>query len=415
MWRRLSGRVRGASIACLGASFLVAGCAKKERSDLSVWHQMEGEGKRVLQEQIDRFEAEHPGWEVTQLYKETEELRTHFQTAAVAGSGPDLVYGPADQVGPFDAMGLILPLEEFFAEEELADWAEGGLVYHRGHLYQIGDRVGNHLALVYNRALVSDPPEDTGALIRLGKRLARDEDGDGRPDRYALVWNYSEPFFFIPFLSGFGGWVMDEDARPTLDTPEMEAALRFSVDLKDRYRICPLDADRETADALFKSGAAAMIINGPWAWGGYTRAGVDYGVARIPRIEETGLWPAPMISTKGYSINVAVKGERLARVLELLRFLTSTRVQLEFTRVLHTAPARKSAREASVVADDPLLRQSLHQLEVGRPMPIAPEMRAVWDAMKPNYQAVMAGAKSPAEAARDMQALAERKIAELNE
>jgi len=44
-----------------------------------------------------------------------------------------------------------------------------------------------------------------------------------------------------------------------------------------------------------------------------------------------------------------------------------------------------------------------------------PEMRAIWDAMRPQYQSVMAGTKSPADAARDMQALAERKIAEMNE
>jgi maltose-binding protein MalE len=99
----------------------------------------------------------------------------------------------------------------------------------------------------------------------------------------------------------------------------------------------------------------------------------------------------------------------------LLRFLTSAEVQVEFSRVLHTAPSRISARASAVVAEDDLLRQSLHQLEVGRPMPIIPEMRAVWDAMRPNYQAVMAGTMTPEDAARNMQEMAERKIREINE
>ncbi|MCK4548238.1 MAG: extracellular solute-binding protein [Candidatus Eisenbacteria sp.] len=394
---------------------ILPGCGQRGADrPLSVWHQMEGAGREVLQKQLDRFMESHPGWEVTQLYKETEELRTHFQTAALAGSGPDLVYGPADQIGPFETMGLIQPLENLVSPDTV-DWAEGARVYFGGHLYQIADRVGNHLALVYNRDLLQDPPLDTAELIRIGKGLTRDLNGDGRLDQYALVWNYSEPFFFIPFLSGFGGWVVDEESHPTLNTPEMVAALRFCANLKDLHRIAPLDADRETADALFKGGRAAMIINGSWAWGGYTKAGIDYGVARIPRIEKTGRWPAPMISAKGYSININVRGERLVRVTELLEFLTGAEVQIKFSRALHTVPARISARESAEVGKDDLLRQSIRQFEVGRPMPIVPEMRAIWDAMRPNYQAVMAGTKSPPEAARDMQALAEQRIAEMNE
>jgi arabinogalactan oligomer/maltooligosaccharide transport system substrate-binding protein len=46
---------------------------------------------------------------------------------------------------------------------------------------------------------------------------------------------------------------------------------------------------------------------------------------------------------------------------------------------------------------------------------VVPELRAIWDAMRPSYQAVLGGAKTPRQAARDMQALALRKIAEMNE
>ena len=48
-------------------------------------------------------------------------------------------------------------------------------------------------------------------------------------------------------------------------------------------------------------------------------------------------------------------------------------------------------------------------------MPVVPEMRAVWDAMRPHVQAVMAGSESPEVAAQKMQALAEKKIREMNE
>jgi maltose-binding protein MalE len=48
-------------------------------------------------------------------------------------------------------------------------------------------------------------------------------------------------------------------------------------------------------------------------------------------------------------------------------------------------------------------------------MPIAPELRAVWDAMRPAYQSVLGGTLNPREAAAKMQADAEAKIREMNE
>ena len=59
--------------------------------------------------------AVHPGVMVEQLFKETEELRSGFIVAAIAGQGPEIVYGPSDQVGPFEVMNIILPLEDLFA------------------------------------------------------------------------------------------------------------------------------------------------------------------------------------------------------------------------------------------------------------------------------------------------------------
>jgi len=48
-------------------------------------------------------------------------------------------------------------------------------------------------------------------------------------------------------------------------------------------------------------------------------------------------------------------------------------------------------------------------------MPVVPELRAIWDAMRPSYQAVLAGTKSAEQAARDMQGMALRRIKEMNE
>ena len=48
-------------------------------------------------------------------------------------------------------------------------------------------------------------------------------------------------------------------------------------------------------------------------------------------------------------------------------------------------------------------------------MPIVPELRAVWDAMRPAYQSVLGGTLAPEAAAAQMQRDAEAKIREMNE
>jgi len=335
--------------------------------------------------------------------------------AAIAGQGPDLVYGPSDQIGPFEVMGIIEPLEGLFDSTFLGSFIPQGLTTYHGHLYQIADKLGNHLTLIYNKDMVQVPPETDEELIALGMKLTVDRDGDGKPDVYGLSWNYTEPFFFIPFMTGFGGWVMTDDGQPTLDNQGTVDGLNFIRDLRDKYHMIPAESDYNIADMLFKDGKSAMIINGDWSWAGYRKAGVNFGVAPLPRITRTGLWCEPMISPKGYSLNANVKPDKRAIVLKLLRFLMEPSVQLETARALNTMPTRREAVMSEFVQQDDILRNSAKQIEQGRPMPVVPELRAIWDAMRPSYQAVLGGAKTPKQAARDMQALALRKIAEMNE
>ena len=407
---RLSGILSGLIL------FLGLSCAMREDPNrIVIWHQMRVDERLILEDQIRQFMTLHPDIRVEAIYKETEELRSGFIIAAIAGQGPDLVYGPSDQVGPFQVMDIIRPLEPLFDTTLLQAFNPKGLTWYKGHLYQVADKLGNHLTLVYNKRLVKEPPRTDEELIALGRKLTLDTDGDGKIDQYALTWNYTEPFFFIPFMTGFGGWIMDDQGNPALDNPGTIGGLQFIKELRDTYRIIPPEADYNIADALFKDGKAAMIVNGDWSWSGYRKAGIDIGVAPLPRITRTGLWCAPMVSPKGYSINANVPPEKVALVAQFLRFILGPENQLQTAKALETMPTWKALYTDPFIRDDEILINSERQIELGRPMPVVPELRAIWDAMRPSYQAVLGGAKTPEQAARDMQRLALQKIAEMNE
>lgn len=397
----------------------VGGCAgasgpppEGEPVVVRIWHQKDAAERQFLDDWAAAYNASQDSVVVETLYKETEELRNHYVFAAIGGKGPDLIFGPADNMGTLGITETIRPLDDLVDPAFLAGFTDDGRVTYDGKLYGLADQIGNHLTFVYNPALLPEPPATLAELAALGSTLTKDLDGDGDPDQYALVWNYTEPFFFIPFLTSFGGWVMDDAGNPTLDTPETVAAIQYVLDLRDRYDVIPREADYETAKALFRDDYAAATIDGPWSWGGYRDAGVDVQLTPLPVNEETGLYAQPMAAAKAYSLNPAVPDWKLPAVLGVLRMLTGDEVQAQMARQLATIPVRTAVRQSDVMESSDALRQSLAQIEHSRPMPTAPQMRQIWDAMRGPYQLVMNGQVTAAEGARLMQEQAEKRIAD---
>ncbi|WP_420455163.1 extracellular solute-binding protein [Rubrivirga sp.] len=400
-------------------ALVAAGCAAPsgppppgEPVVVRVWHQKDAAERAFLEDWAAAYNARQDTVRLETLYKETEELRNHYVFAAIGERGPDLIFGPADNMGTLGITETIRPLDDLVDPAFLAGFTDDGRVMYDGRVYGLADQIGNHLTFVYNPALLPEPPATLAELAALGSTLTRDTDGDGDPDEYALVWNYTEPFFFVPFLTSFGGWVMDDDGNPTLDTPETVAAIQYVLDLRDEHGVIPREADYETAKALFRDDLAAATIDGPWSWGGYQEAGVDVQLAPLPVNETTGLRARPMAAAKAYSLNPAVPDWKLPTVLGVLRLLTDDAIQADMARQLATIPVRTAVRESDVMTSSATLTQSLAQIEHSLPMPTEPQMRQIWDAMRGPYQLVMNGQVTAAEGARLMQEQAEKRIAD---
>jgi len=372
------------------------------------------ENRKILREVCDEYEKNNQDLKINLTYRETEELRSSYQAAAMGGSGPELIYGPSDQVGPFSVMGIIQPLDDLLSQIYFDQFVKNAVVKLNKQIWMVGDVVGNHLMLIYNKDLISSPPDNTTELIEIGKQMTVDTDGDGKIDQYGLVWNFTEPFFYVPWLGGFGEWLLTEDNTPNLNTVGNRRGFQFIKALRDDHQIIPKECDYEIANAMFKTGRAAMIINGDWSWGDYSGV-VDFGIARIPKVSETGKWPSPLVSTKGYSININTTGEKLTETLKLMTHLTSADVQLYFTQRINSQPSAIAALNNHKVKNNILLQKSAEIIAVGRPMPIIPEMRAIWDALREQYQAVLGGTISPKIAARRSQENSVKQIKIMNE
>jgi maltose-binding protein MalE len=392
---------------------ILAGCGSSDdRVRIRIWHEKRAAERDLFEDAIAEYNRSHAGIVVETLYRETEELRNLYVVAAVGGRGPDLIYSPADNAGVFDLTDVVMPLDSLFTPAFFDGFMDAGLVRYENRTMMISDQVRTFLAFVHNRKLLPEAPQTIDQWIAALQAATIDIDGDGTPDQYGMTWNYREPFFFIPFLSCFGGWVMDEAGNPTLDTPETVRAIKFVIDLRDKYHVIPGESDYEMAEALFQEGRAASIINGPWAFAGYGNAGVDYGIAPLPQHHETGNWCAPMVATSGYAVNSNVPADKLPHIRELIEFLTSAEMQERMIHEIESIPVREELRDLPAVKNSERLQSMIRQIEVGRPMPVEPQMRQIWDGMRGPYQLVMNGAVSPEEGARMMQQEVKKRIAD---
>ena len=358
---------------------------------------------------IAKFEKANPNIKIKRVHYETEDLRYNFQNAALAGNPPALVVGPADTVGVYATMGIIKPIAEVKALSKavIPSLVPQGVEQLKidGELYGIPEQIGNHLTLIYNKKFVKKAPDTFEEMFSTNYGT-----------QYKLVYNLNEPFWSVGFLGAYGGWVMDAKKKPTLNTPAMVKALQFMHDLKFKYKAVPAEADYPTADTLFKDGKAAFIINGDWSYKDYEKVlGANLGIARVPKLPAGGDYYTPMTAVQGIFVAEGLDANVEAAAAKFIEYITSKNVQLAIAQKNNTLPVNKEAANDASLKKDPMVAASIAQMMEGKPMPVVPEMRAIWDALRPSQEEIMANKTTPQAAAAKMQALAEQKIKEMNQ
>lgn len=389
-----------------------AGTSETKKVTINFWEQDDDKTQKVLDTLIKDFDTKNPNITVKRTHYETEELRKQFVSSAQGGAGADVVLGPNDNIGTFATGSLIQPADEVVSADFLKTLDPKSLdaAKYQGKQYMVPDRNGNELLLIYNKKLVPEAPKTFEELIDISKKLQAD-----KKVQNGLVFNEVEPFFTIPYLAAFGGKVFADvnaaSPEPTLDTRAVKDWMSFVKKLHDDG-IIPKEATDTVPDSLFKDGKVAFIVNGPWAFGDYQKANVDFGIAAIPSIN--GKDPAPMSAVKGYLISASVKDSaKKDAVKKFIEFMNTKDSQLAMVAAHSQLPTNLEALKDDKITKDALILGQKQQLDKSIPMPIVPQMRAIWDAMKPVQQEVLTGKTKPEDAAASMQQKAEKGIKDL--
>lgn len=379
-------------------------------NQIFVWEQEDSQATPYMDRVFREFESlpENKDLEIVRTHYQTEDLRQQFQAASLAGVPPELIFSPSDTAGVYAISGFILPVNEYF---ETGDYNKAAIesISLDGKTWGIPVSNGNHLMLFYNKSIVKVSPKSTKELFE----MCADPRIKAKTE-YCMAFDMGEPFWLMPWLGAFGGWPL-ENKTPTLNTPALKNAINFYLDLKYSKKIVPKECDYNCMDSLFKEEKAAFIINGDWAISGYLNRFKDkLGIALLPRLSETNAYPTPMISGKYFMISSEIKKEKLEKVISLLKFYTNKKNQIAQFKELKRLPSLRDAANSKEIMEDPISRISMKQILKGRPMPMAVEMRAIWDLMR-NYLGLAITKKMDVDiAAEKLQTNVTKKIDEMN-
>ena len=154
-----------------------------------------------------------------------------------------------------------------------------------------------------------------------------------------------------------------------------------------------------------------MLVSGHWALAGYQEMeDLEWGVAPLPTVTETGLAPSPLVMGQYFVIGADVPSQELETVRSLVEYMTASQRQLEWMRQFDTLPTNKEALDDESVQSDPLWQVSVAQMLAGRGTSLGSNPTTLLEAMREPLEAVMANQMMPTEAARQMRERAEKML-----
>jgi arabinogalactan oligomer/maltooligosaccharide transport system substrate-binding protein len=368
-----------------------------------IWHNWQGDYLAEKQRIFDHYMSDHPGVKIELVHQDN--LIDKSIAAVNAGNGPDIIAWVDDSLGKLAKSRIIVPIDQY-ASKDFVDSTyvkpAAQAVEFDGHIYGIPESV-EAITMMYNTALVqdSDLPKTTDDLTAFQKSYSA-----AHPGSYGVVWNTQDAYFDAPWFYGFGGYYVKEDGTVGLKTDGSIAAAKFIAAQRDYL---PKQLDYNVASALFSEGKAAAIINGPWSYADYKKAGIKLGFHQLPTANGTPA--APFVGVK--TLMVTKLAKNVALDVDFMKFYTNTANQVAMGVNNKEIPSNAAAQSDSQVQNDASIAGYASQSKTGVPLPNTPFMSALWKPTADGLTAIWTGAQTPEAAMADAQTKAESEVAKL--
>jgi multiple sugar transport system substrate-binding protein len=298
---------------------------------------------------VDSFQAANPKITVDVSVSDWDAYWDKVQTGIAGGAAPDVFAMDGPLFPDYQSRGVLLDLKPFIDRDDydltqLADQGVADFTTADGGQYGL-PRDLNTVVLYYNKAMFDaagvaypDDSWDWAKLVEAGKTLTKDMDGDGTVDQWGFYTETTDmENFWLSAVWQNGGDVMAPDGQTTvLDTPEAAGGIQFLQDLIWKEKVMADPAlFAETGDA-FEQGKAAMESNGSWLVPTHEAAGIDFGIAPLPK------GPAGRYTSVNPTGAVVYQGTKAPDASwEFVKYLASPAAQEQLMQLKASIPVSK--------------------------------------------------------------------------
>jgi multiple sugar transport system substrate-binding protein len=397
------------------AALLAAGCGPSSSNETVLRFWAMGREGEVVAQLLPEFERANPGLRVKVQQLPWTAAHEKLLTAFAGDATPDVCQLGNTWIPELVALDALEPLDGHAAASSIvrADDYFGGIWDTNrvdGKLYGVPWYVDTRL-LFYRRDVLmhagfSAPPRSWPEW----KRMLAAVHEDGRPDRYPILLplNEAEPLLALalqqdePLLREDGRWGNFASAG-------FRRALAFYLEMFQRGW-APLVASAAISNVWseFGRGRFAFYVSGPWNIGEFQR--------RLPPDQQDTWMTAPLPGPDGPGASIAGgsslvvfrTSRQQAAAWRLIEFLSQPAVQRRFHALTGDLPPRRATWEDPALAADVYARAFREQLERVKPAPKVPEWERIATEMRLVAERAAHGELSLDQAARELDARAER-------
>lgn len=334
---------------------------------------------------VELWNAKYPGVALTVENVGTTDARQKNELDGPTGLGADVFVMAHDGVAVSAQAGTILEIDKL-SDDIRSAFVQNAVdaVSYEGKTFAFPLSMKT-IVMFYNKDLV-DMPVDTWAEM---KAFAK-EFNDPAKNKFACLWQAVEPYYAHGFLGGYGydlfGPEHNDPNQLGWDTKEAAEGLAFYKTLRDDvYPVASADATWDAMNTMFSSGAAPYVITGPWSIADFTNAGVNFGIAPLPKMDN-GIRPKTLSTVDTVCVSAFTKypvasmllAQFIATDPDCLKLLYETKNELS---------ASIEGQKLDFYVNDPFMSSIAVAVNDALPQPYIPEMANVWS---PYQKAVIA-------------------------
>jgi multiple sugar transport system substrate-binding protein len=318
----------------------------------SIW----GDPQEIKNQQaiVDAFHAVNPKITVKVTVSDWEPYWDKLLTSVSGGDAPDVFAMDGPLFPDYQSRDVLLDLKPFIDRDgydlgQLADQAVADFTTPGG---QFGlPRDLNVVALYYNKKmfdtagiLYPDETWDWAKLTSTAKQLTL-KGANGKVSQWGFYTETTDmENFWSELVWQSGGDIISADHKTSLvGSDQAAAALQYLQDLiwKDKVMPDPAAWPSDSGDA-FEQGQAAMEANGSWLVATHLAAGIDFGIAPLPK------GPAGQATSINPTGAVVYKGTKNPDAAwAFVKYLASPAAQTQIMQLKASLPVNKEVLAGS--------------------------------------------------------------------